>query len=245
MRRILTPGVPSWPPLMMDVEKRQAIISALYADWLSEARGKWATEVAVAINYFVCGWIAWKMVPPYEDVVLRGLAILVIYGILSGFMTKALRITLPGFLARRVFATRLRVWMTHRDIAIKCRLYQRGIIVPRQWNGQRYQIRFIAQPDEDATAHQQNQQSGTKMRPGYLAESKMVHLMIRTPDTPRDAVYMNTDYAMRSYPVASVRVSEVSKFTVVLNAAAMGTEGEPQSSSIQENLFGRDIDGAL
>ena len=235
-------SVPRWPQMQFDASKRRAYLSVRYADWRSHARGCRCTEILVCLGYAACGWLAYQAVPIYAEIQATLLGWMVVWGVSATCMRTSFRLLLPKFLARRIFGTRLRVWMIPTAIAIDSRLYEKPFRVPRQWSGTPLNLQFISVEDPEDTEHRHRSRPKAGERQIFQEESKLIQLLIRSPDQPRGSEYSDSECAMRCYPIASVRQRDVSKFTIVLNTASRMTREQNQFNDVHKWTQGVDID---
>ncbi len=222
MRRISAPGLPPYPKLKFDPVKRRAIVSARHATWRSVEWALRCTEVLVWTSNLGLAWFIWQRVPPYE-LSARVAVFLLALAVCLPIATFAIRQALPGFLARRMFATKTVLWFTPDGIAFRSRLYEKPVIVWRRWNGRPVRVRFIVQPDDDAASYANGADPRQRKPLEHLREARMLEIVLTTVNRQRNTDLNNEGTILRSIPITEINGRLAMKFTMVYTAAVMLT----------------------
>lgn len=240
MTRVTAPGLPPFPKLYVDPERRRAQVAARHATWRSDewaARG--TTLLSLAIRVALCWWLAgaWERLPP-------PLVVGIVLAILTPFVSGCLRATLQPFLARRVFPTRTTLWVTADAIAFQSALYAAPVVAWRRWNGLPVGVRFIAQRSPRAAEYAESLPYKKRRAKKHLAEAAELVLVLATQAHELTAAIGAAPGTCRAIPIGDLRQDDASRFTVVYAAALAMTAAEtPQSQ--RRPRRGVDIEGAL
>lgn len=223
MRLIVSPGLPTWPRLMLDQNRLRAKVTARFPTWRGREKAGWVTEMLVYVERFVCVLITLRLVPPYEDLILRVVIGTIVWGVMVGILDKLVRLSMPGFLTRTVFASRVTIWFSPEAIGFKSRWFRKGILIWRQWNRLRVPVQFSVTEDDDAMIYDGNLPHTRQDSKYHLLDSKILCVYLRTPNDLR-MTGLVTDGVFRSIPITEMGKKTIANFVVVCNAALTLTD---------------------
>lgn len=237
-RRVTAPGLPNWPKLYVDQRTRRAFVVARHATWRSYFCASRCAMLLTWISYLVIVGMIWQLTEGLENA-YRVVPTLVPCVILFPLAKFAVTQGSIGFLARQVFPTRTRVWVSPRAFAFRCRLYTRPVVIWRHWKGQNVQISFIMNRDDDAAREQVNANPNQRSLQTYLNEAMILEAVVASTSEDNPTAKSN-QLLRRSIPVTEVSSRVARKFSTVLNAAVAATA---HVSVQQPQHGGKDIDG--
>ncbi|WP_437207143.1 hypothetical protein [Planctomicrobium sp. SH664] len=243
--RITAPGLPAWPWLMFNEEHQRAIVSFRLATWRSgQQADRLSQQAAVGIALLI-GWNIWNRVAFFDNLIGQAIVTLIGFGCIHRVLSGWIPLAFSSFLARKVFARRSTVWFTPNEIAFRSRLYERGIVIPRTWNGHPVQIRFDVSSDPDAQEElarsHRHQNHDARHR---LQSAHMLRLLISATDPQRSLGQSVQSPLARAIPMFQVDLHDAQRLTVVLAAAAQLTARIPlpTAQSVPGPDDGLDID---
>lgn len=240
MIRIHAPGLPPFPALYFDEEKRRAKTTVRHPTWHSTELALYATEFVAAVAAAVFGYVLWRVLPPVHAIlyfVVLGTSFGIAWVIVSGL----LRSSLPGFLARRIFPTRTVFWFIPKAMAFKSRLYTRPVIVWRMNKKRPVGLRFVLNEDGKAANYERGLSPKRTMPRGHFGDSRFLHVVIETLRDSEHSERAQSFQSMRSVPITEVDKAYADKITAVVMAAEELTD--PKKSQDTDRLFeGVDID---
>jgi hypothetical protein len=218
--RVTSPGLPSWPSLLLDTRHKRAVVSIRLATWRSWL---WAHRASLLMGWCVnlwAGWWVWEWSELLADPLVGGCLAVLGFGV-GGALTKPLfPPALDGFLARQVFASRSRVWFTPEVIAFRSRLYTNGVLLWRRWRDQPVQFKFDITSDPEA-AEQRSAMTPAQAALGpRLQSAHLLRLVISTFDPSRVFTQATQANVVRSLPLLEVDLCDAQRLTVVLSTAA-------------------------
>ncbi|QDT57082.1 hypothetical protein Pan44_51480 [Caulifigura coniformis] len=238
---VTAPGLPTWPRLLFDAEKKRAIVAVRLATWRSWAYARMVSTLLAWSTNLLVGWWLWHRLGWISDPIGRGS--LTFFGFsLAMTITKPLfPAAFDGFLARQVFPSRSTVWFTPERIAFRSRLYDRGIVLWRQWNGRPVQTRFDVTPDPEAAIERSVATDRQRMANRHVQTASLLRVIVRAFDPHRTVSQTQAVNLARAVPMLAVDLSDAARVTVVLSAAAAMTARS--TASHQPSVAdGQDID---
>ena len=242
--RVCSPGLPNWPPLWLNQDKKHAKVSARIVTWRS---CEWAKRsIRWAVNLAGC-WLSirfWYRIPEFSGKwfpwLMGTLAIVFVLAILYPVIDLVIR----NFLARRLFARRMTVWFTPTAIAFRSGMYPREVIVPRYWGGLPIVFRFDQAKDDRAQFILGSRTAAERTDCNHLEKAQIIRLIIQVTN-PNDAIATQGQLnVMRSIPLSEIQAADADQLTTVLTAAAAVTSGQPDDLA-QTPPDGVDIDEYL
>lgn len=236
LTRVTAPGLPPYPRLWMDPRTRRAVVSVRHATWQSDDWAIRATILSSIALTIALAWIVWPRLQ-IEDVVGRVFVFIFVVAFIYQLADYVLQRSLRHFFARQVFATRTTLWFTPEAIALQSRLYDKPLLVRRNWRDLPVRIRFIVQTDTYA----QNLASYRGNRASHLQESRMLEMVLTTNDRQRDTNYQGQEAILRTIPITEVHSWLAPRFTMVFTAAAALT-AVPRHHQQSNTTLGTDID---
>jgi hypothetical protein len=237
--RVAAPGLPPFPPLMYDGKQRRAVVFARHATWHGH---EWAIRTSMIFTIVMtCSVViaAWQLVPgirTVEGVFLLILATAMCHVGIGRLVHESLR----PFLARRIFASNTAIWFTTRAIAFRSRLYDRPVVIWREWRGLPVLVRFIVEPDRNAQSYLRYVQSSGKQPTEHLHEAMVLKLVLMTANTTRPFDAPSESSILRTIPITEIDGAVATRFTVVSAAGAMLTALTQRQS--KRTRRGEDID---
>ncbi len=239
-QRVTAPGLPGWPKLYVDRKSRRAIVMARHATWRSYFCAARAAVFLTWCSYLVIVAVIWNLTQDFESayrVVLTLVPCAILFPVAKFVLTESS----VGFLARQIFPTRTRVWVSSKAFAFRCRMYARPVVIWRQWKGQNVQISFIMNRDDEAAREQANAKPNQRSLQVYLNEAMMLEAVVSSSNAASPMARGN-QLLRRSIPVTEISSRMARKFSTVLNAAVAATSEVTEQHSQHEH-GGQDIDG--
>ncbi len=220
---VTAPGLPTWPRLLFDAEKKRAVVAVRLPTWRSWACARtFSTVLAWSVNLLV-GWWLWHRLVSIGDPIGRGS--LTFFGFaLAATITKPLfPAAIDGFLARQVFPSRSTVWFTPERMAFRSRVYDRGIVLWRQWNDRPVQLRFDVTPDPEAALERSVAADGQRMANRHLQTASLLRVIVTSFNPHRTVSEQQAVTLVRAVPMLAIDLGDAARVTVVLSAAAAMT----------------------
>ena len=241
LKRMVAPGLPTWPILLYDAKQRRAIVKARFATWRSHEWAKTTTWWMAVVIFVGLSAYWWRTLPnepgKWFPFLIGVFVILIVVKLLSPYVDIAMR----GFLARQIFAKRLTVWFTPDVIAFRSPLYTNGVLLHRIWNGLKVVCKFDLAKDHMAQNHQR---SLKPERSGDCQHLELAHLLRVLVTTGNRTVAVNAGTApnlVRAISVSEISLLDAERMTMVLAAAVSLTSARPNSET-DEPSTGFDID---
>lgn len=240
---ISAPGLPTWPRLLLDKQRQRAVVTIRLATWRSclhaHAMSKWA---GWCINLTVA-WLSWQRLGFIENPIGRGMLTLVGVCVVAAVTKPLMPAAFDHFLARRLFSRRSTVWFTPEAIAFRSRMYENGVVVPRNWQGHPVQVRFDTGPDPEAVTALSHQYGQQRRGPG-LQTARILRLVITAFDPQRNIARSTQGQLARAIPMLPLDLQDAQRLTVVLSAAAELTSpvSFPTAQPVPGPDAGLDID---
>ncbi len=235
---VTAPGLPPWPRLYLDQQRRLAYVVAKHPTWRSY---EWALRATTFLKWVVfvpTGYCLWLQLFQL-DTSVRIVALFLGCCFLFPIVSLTIRYSTHGFLARQLFATRTKFWASPHAIAFQSRFYRKPVVVWRRWKDQRVKSKFILNRDADAASCSMDRQ-GTQNHPrGHLNEAMVLEIVVTAVDT-RTTVASRDQLLQRTIPITEVDGQLARKFTMVFAAAVMLTSNDSQVSALTTS--GTDID---
>ncbi|QDU98624.1 hypothetical protein [Lignipirellula cremea] len=234
MTPLTAPGLPPWPPLLVDPTRGVALVSARHATWRSF---EWAAKTTEFCVWVTCCGIAIVILTyfPHPIPLVRAFGLLIIGGIAFPIVSALVRHNVWGPLARQLFCIRTVVEFHPEAIVIRSPLYDQPVVVWRSWNGQPVQTRFMVEPDHAATAAAENANPKRKYSKEHLRGGLMLFVVVSTQNQ------MSEGGIFRAIPITEISTTLAAKFTMVCTAAATLTRLDRQSEQARTTR-GVDID---
>ncbi|MDA8746501.1 hypothetical protein N9N28_17900, partial [Rubripirellula amarantea] len=220
LARVVSPSLPTWPPLWFDAQKRQAVVKARLATWRSHQWALGATRYLSGCLWLVLSFMWWRSLPNESGrwfPFLIGVAVILSAVSLLHIVIKAAS---KDFLARQIFARRVTVWFTPGVIAFRSPLYANGVWLCRVWNGVRVKFKFDLTKDHHAE-HQHKMLTHEKRGDGqHLELAYLLRVLIATDSRASTGQRQPTTNLMRAIPVSEISLLDAERMTMVLSAAA-------------------------
>ncbi len=237
--RVSAPGLPPLPRLYFDPRQRRAVVAARHPTWRSHQHAIRVTELTSWALTILVAFLLWPLTA-MEDMVCRValfvLAMAIIYEILNYLLHRTWRY----FLARQVFATRTVLWFTPEAIAFRSRLYERPVVIWRNWKTLPVRVKFILQPDRDIPSQNPRARPARNIPVEHLHEAMVLELVLTAHDRRRNVNSGSQDAVLRAIPITEISSRLATRFTMVYSAAAMLTA--PVQTSVEREAQGADID---
>lgn len=229
MIRVAAPGLPPSPSLWFDPGKRQAFVSARFANWRSYGWEAAVTKFLMGTIVLGVGIFLWQTVP-------RESAHFAIAGFFFTVIATSIffRLIGRGILARQVFPARLKVWFSEQGIAFQSGLYYRPVVIWRTWNNQPVMTQFIVQQDDEARQHLGRLDARQRQSRHDLEDAVRIEMVLSTLcRMPGDRIGQQ-EMIRRPLPIAQLRRSDAVRIATVLTAAATLTNPKhhPQSGTV-------------
>ena len=240
MIQVSAPGLPPWPPLWFDPEKKRAVVVVRHPIWRSM---EWAFYTTELIAWIVNGLLIWLIlsITSGETAFMR-IMLLLAGGIPAMLViTYAFRIGLPTFLARQVFATKTTIWFSENAIGFRSRLYSQPVVIWRSWHGQPVKGRFVLRSDYYAQWYQDGTKHDRRAGKDHLREAMVLEIVLTTVSKQNTLLAEGHEHVLRSIPITEVSDRFSAKFTMVFAAAASLTR-RSQKTSEEDTSLGVDID---
>ncbi|MEM9409498.1 MAG: hypothetical protein AAGA30_00125 [Planctomycetota bacterium] len=233
--RLIAPGLPSWPKLYVDRQSRRAFVFAKHPTWRSY---RYASRFAKLLAFLVwllatyCMWVflhefeteSRLLISIFSSVLLFPIAqFLVIHGTV-------------GFMARQIFATRTRVWITPNSFAYRSRMVRKPIVIWRQWKGQDVRLSFILNRDDGAAFAAAESKPGNQSP--HVQQAMILEIVISSTNR-QDRMASSEHLLRRTIPLTEVSSRNARKLSTVFAAAVAVTAKKANSGSQR----GVDIDG--
>lgn len=243
MTRVSAPGLPAWPRLYLDPEKKRAFLSARLVTWRSQENSNRVCMLIFLIALFAATYFSWHWVQQAEAkqsnrVAICGLGLIVFIAIGKPLLT----IVLGRFMAKVVFAKRIRAWFSPEGIAFRSHYYSKPVVLWRRWKNAPVQGRFDITDDHEAVALKELLDYKKARNATHLTSAKVLRVVIATINPNRMAGVGSQGNLVRSVPITEIDARDAQKFTMVLAAAS--------SLTVQANVKGSespnqptDIDG--
>lgn len=239
---MISPGLPPWPRLWFDPERKRAMVTVRHPTWRSYEWAFWWSEVLVWIFNFALACVIWNSIPVEENA-YRVMITLIAACICFPIASFATRLTFRDALARQIFATKTVLWVTPTAIIFKSRLFTRPVVIWRQWNDKPIKTGFIIQPDLDAANYLSDQQQQRKLPRGSINEAMLIEAVITTPGRHAISVSGGNETLQRSIPITEVCGRFAQRFSTVFTAALLLAIEDEEAPS-ENNSAGTDIDAS-
>lgn len=227
MIQITAPGLPPYPPLMFDSERRQAVVSVKHPTWQSHGWAIYTTHLMVWLTTALFAYQLFGLVQAFDSVLQFILWLFLTLFFYSGTHYSFHR-SLRYFLAHRIFATKTSLWFSAEAVTFKSRLYAKSVVVWRSWMALPVMLKFILQPDLDLQQIVRNYRTNLKVPSEHLFESAMLEIVITSIDRQRNIDQNTQGMILRSIPVTEISSRLATKFTMVCAAALMLTAANPE-----------------
>ncbi len=236
---VTAPGLPTYPRLWFDPERKRAYVIARLATWRSYER---AIRTTMLLRWTLNGllvWTLWARLPFRDAPIAQGFFTFVGFGFFAMLTKAVLHPTLDGFWARQLYSIRTTFWFTPDAIAFHSPLYENGILLWRTWRDQPVQGRFDLSPDLEAASLKMSANSKVAPNPN-LQTAHVLRLLIASHDTQQTTQKISHPQLIRAIPVAEIDLRDAQQLTIVLTAASAITAPQPDLSRAQS--FGLDLD---
>lgn len=239
MKRVTAPGLPAWPLLFLDPEKKRAVVTGRFAAWRSYEAAILCTKMLRAMLAVYLVWWIWDQLPPGTPEVLRFAIALVGSLVVTALTRPVMTEALHGFLARQVFSKRITVWFRPDAMAFRSPLYSRGVVIHRSWKGRPVQARFDVGTDANAAEKRMRVQQRTR-DVMHFEMARLLRVIVSTVNTNQIVTSTTQSNFVRSIPMLEIDMRDAQRVTVVLAAAASLTSASGRTKSRTEGV---DIDG--
>lgn len=240
MKPVTAPGLPSSPRIWFDAQQKRARVSLRHPTWQGTEHALQLTEGLIWLGRIGLWCYAWGHFSPH-DALGRLIYTFLIVVLAMPAPAMLMRITLPGFFARRLFGARTRLWLTPEAIAIESRLYSRPVIVWRRWDDNEVGMRFIY--NVDRTAMRQRSKLGYKrsLPTEHFDHSVMLYVVLTTVSADQAIQSHGHDASMRTIPITEMDSGVANRVTMAYAHALTLTKADPKSKTPQPKT-GIDID---
>lgn len=239
LKRISAPGLPPWPRLYFDRDKKVAVVSVRHATWRSFEWAGRASYVLTIAAMAVVAYALWIRLP-VENPVLRGAGVFLIAAIVFPIAKPLIETASRGFLARQIFASRTILWASEKAIAFKSRFYSKPVVVWRHWKGQTVTGKFILNRDQNATRYATDERQNKQGPRSHLDEAMVLEIVISAMNKDAPMTSRGQGPLQRTVPVTELNSQLATKFTMVFAAATMLTQKTDDKRRQRSN--GTDID---
>lgn len=220
------PGLPTWPRLRFDRERKYAQVIVRVPTWRSWGRAYFATRVVRWLINFYVGWQVWHQLAFLDYPFGQGFWVMIVVAMFTAAAKPWLHAALDGFFARHPFAVTTKFWFAPNAIAVKSRLYTNGIIIRRDWNGRKVDVTFDVDSDQDAQDHLLPRKDGTFQESRKNTASQL-RLIIAADNHERMAVLGDDPSMMRAIHVIDLDQDDAAAVATVLIAASALTQPSP------------------
>ena len=239
LKRISAPGLPPWPRLYFDQDKKIAVVSARHATWRSFEWARRASYVLLAAATAVVAYLLWIRLP-IQDPAIRGAGAFLITAFVFPIAKPLVENASRGFLARQIFASRTVLWASEKAIAFKSRFYSKPVVVWRYWKGQTVTGKFILNRDQNATRYATDERQNKPGPRSHLDEAMVLEIVISAMDKDAPMTSRGQGPLQRTVPVTELNSQLATKFTMVFAAATMLTQKTDEKQ--KQSGSGTDID---
>jgi len=239
LKRISAPGLPPWPRLYFDQDKKIAVVSARHATWRSFEWARRASYVLLAAATAVVAYLLWIRLP-IQDPAMRGAGAFLITAFVFPIAKPLVENASRGFLARQIFASRTILWASEKAIAFKSRFYSKPVVVWRYWKGQTVTGKFILNRDQNATRYATDERQNKPGPRSHLDEAMVLEIVISAMDRDVPMTSRGQGPLQRTVPVTELNSQLATKFTMVFAAATMLTQKTDEKQ--EQSGSGTDID---
>ena len=239
LKRISAPGLPPWPRLYFDQDKKIAVVSARHATWRSFEWARRASYVLLAAATAVVAYLLWIRLP-IQDPAIRGAGAFLITAFVFPIAKPLVENASRGFLARQIFASRTILWASEKAIAFKSRFYSKPVVVWRYWKGQTVTGKFILNRDLNATRYATDERQNKPGPRSHLDEAMVLEIVISAMDKDVPMTSRGQGPLQRTVPVTELNSQLATKFTMVFAAATMLTQKTDEKQ--KQSGSGTDID---
>ena len=239
LKRISAPGLPPWPRLYLDQDKKVAVVSARHATWRSFEWARRASYVLLAAATAVVAYLLWIRLP-IQDPAIRGAGAFLITAFVFPIAKPLVENASRGFLARQIFASRTILWASEKAIAFKSRFYSKPVVVWRYWKGQTVTGKFILNRDLNATRYATDERQNKPGPRSHLDEAMVLEIVISAMDKDAPMTSRGQGPLQRTVPVTELNSQLATKFTMVFAAATMLTQKTDEKQ--KQSGSGTDID---
>ncbi|QDV61992.1 hypothetical protein Mal65_11200 [Crateriforma conspicua] len=238
----VSPGLPSFPVLQWDPERRLAKVSIRHANWRShEWAFMWSKLIAMLV-LLVATIAVWNKTVGYEllaRIVVTGLFLAIFGRLLVLFVRRSLQ----GFLARRFFPSRGTFWFSRKGVGIKSDLFPSGFVIWRRWKGLPVTSQFSIASDPGAIERRQEAANREPFDRMHLDTARILRLILST-ETRATANQAGRVHPVRAIPICEIDEQVAERVCIVLSTAAALTSALDVDASRQQRAIGRDIDQA-
>ncbi|MEM8736556.1 MAG: hypothetical protein AAGG44_20160 [Planctomycetota bacterium] len=212
-----SPGLPVSPKLMFDAAKLRAKVALRHATWQSY---EWAYIAARLTSWAVLAVLLFLFANliPVVNPFLRGVLTFVAWAVTGPAVCTVIRRSLHGFLARRVFSTRIVAWITSEAIGIQTSTYPGGIVIWRKWKGLTVRGRLSMTNDRQAMQRRQAVNHRPLQDRMHFETARTLRLVLSI-DTKNRANADAQSQSMRAIPLSSIDHRVAERLSVVLSAA--------------------------
>ncbi len=254
MRRMVDPGLPSWPPLYFDAENGEAYVSTRVTDWRAVERGYEMTRVFLIACHLGCVYWIWTKISwahgrlNGEDVIVWGVIILFGYMILMLVMSPLIWCFMPSLFSDVLFARRLKFYFETEAIGFRSWFYANGVRITRRFRGMPVQIKIAMRPDLEAESYAEYVST---TRPGgqprmwpkwHFRQARKLEFVIVGGSGNTPQMQPSGPRRLRTLPVATIPLTQGESLTVVLNAAIALTQPGLDTSQDFNGTIGMDLD---
>ena len=239
LKRITAPGLPPWPRLYFDREKKVAVVSVRHATWRSFEWASRGSYVLLIAAMAIAGYMLWIRLP-IQNPVMRGTGAVAILAFVFPIAKPLVETTSRGFLARQIFASRTILWASEKAIAFKSRFYSKPVVVWRHWKGQTVTGKFILNRDQNATRYATDERPNKRGPRSHLDEAMVLEIVISAMNKDAPMTSRGQGPLQRTVPVTELNSQLATKFTMVFAAATMLTQKTDEKQ--RRSSSGTDID---
>ena len=242
MIQVTSPGLPSWPKLWLDKANNRSLVVCKYPSWRSYEWAIGTMNWVVVIANLVLILVAWEVLQT-PDLSVRILLVFVAWAISAPLLTLAIKASAIEPLAKYIFPTKTKFYVTENSVVFKSRLYAAMVVVWRQWKNNPLRFRFVIQLDPEAAKYLEERRQRRKQPNPAIKEASIVSLVITTPQSGEIQQLSGHDSLQRAIPITEIAGRDAQKFSTVVNAALQLIQGE-NTEAAKSTSIGVDIDAA-
>ncbi len=240
MIQVNSPGLPPWPPLRWDEAENKAVVNVRHATWRSFEWSYYLTEALVWAGKIAIVLGVWHTLP-IEGPAYRVFATLGLIIILFPIASYVTRTALRGAIARQLFPTMTRVWVTADAIIFSSRIFTQPVVIWRHWKGLAVKTRFIIQPDAEANRYLRDQPQ-RKLPRGPLEEAALIEAVVATPNEEGSLMSAGQHALQKSIPLTETSNENARKIATVFSAAILLVDSRASQTNKTKPATGIDID---
>lgn len=225
--RYTAPGLPNWPVLWFDPNRKRAFVKVRVATWRSWVRAHRATRVVRWLLNFSLGWQVWEQLAFIESLFGRGFWVLMIVGMFTAAAKPWMHAALDGFFARNPLAVTTTFWFNPQAVAFKSRMYTNGVVIWRAWRDRLVHLAFSVDKDPHADNQQEPRDTTQQEQKRRRLTACYLRLTIELREHDHMPVLSTLPHSMREIPVLELDQDHVSAVAMVLMTASALTEVVP------------------